>query len=118
MFDANARMLPVGHQWFGAVSGVKEGGQLDKLGIKSGDILPFTTKVTGCWGNHKENIKACAIVHLDSGDHVFMDWDMEDKYYSRILYEGNWNGDGFICDESKRKFKEYSRTHEIKWGIK
>lgn len=88
MFDANMRHLPVGHKGFARVCGTKTGGLWEKLGIIEGSLVYFTTNKTGDWDNFEEDCKANVTVHLDTGDVVVYAY-AEDKYYSRMTYEGS-----------------------------
>ena len=90
MFDANMRHLPKGRKFFCKIHYIDDG-DLYLKGVRGGDIIecemrrfspenPLVTfKISGC------NLK---IREEDTGD-------------SWIVYEGNVDGTGFICDKSR-----------------
>ena len=95
MFDANMRHLPVGHKGFARVGSVKEGGLWERLGIVKGSLVHMTTNKSGNWDDHEEDLKANVTVHLESGDINVTSYG-EDKYYSRMVYEGTLNKDNVL----------------------
>ena len=105
MFDANMRHLPVGHKGFARVGSVKKDGLWASLGIIQDSLVHFTTNKSGNWENHTEDLKANATIHLETGDVVVMSY-AEDKYYSRMVYEGSLSLEegnllsGFISKQS------------------
>lgn len=104
MFDANMRHLPEGKEFFAEVHYVEGSSRLKQLGVVGGDVL-FCKMLGG--GSENPLVK---FVTKTGIPFTMKNWDgcEEDDEDFYLVYSGNRDGSGFICDEWKGKAESLS----------
>ena len=95
MFDANMTHLPNGKEFFGKIHylSANKDDALTKLGYKTGDLVQCVML-----GEDNKNPKVKIVMAV--GESTMTPNTTEDCW---IVYEGDWDGSGFIDDDSKEK---------------
>lgn len=95
MFDANMRYLPEGKQFFAEVHFVDEGSLEERLGLIAGQVV------------------LCEMLEQTS-DNPLVEFTLDgrkfrlrsnEEGYSWLVYSGDLDLTGFICEESRQKAK-------------
>lgn len=94
MFDANMRWLPIGTEFWAKVHSYSTEGALYREGIRSGDLVQCTML-------SKEHNNPQVMFHLKNGNSVVIASDDNDCEW--VIYEGNKDGSGFICEISRKE---------------
>lgn len=103
MFDANMRGLPKGKKFFAKADSVDRLGKLYALGLRKGELV-----LCHMLNSDNEN----PLVDLTINGKTISVSDESEKYYTRLVYEGNQDLSDFICDESKFKAFEINEKME------
>lgn len=103
MFDANARHLAKGREFFGKVHYIDDEHQLAKFGVLKGDLILCTML-------EKERWNPLIKVHLNQCDVELRPCDDEEAAW--IVFEGTKELTSFICDKSLARAKKMLKDWE------
>ena len=92
-FDANMRNLPKGKLFFAEVYSCIKGSDLYEYDIRKGDLL-YCEMMSHC----SEDPVVC--IKTDYSGNI-MTWDSKDTDLVWLVYTGNVDGTGFICDSTR-----------------
>ncbi len=102
MFDANMHHLPEGKEFFAEVHYVEVDSRLKPLGVVAGDVL-FCKMLGG--GSENPLVKFVTKAGTTFTMKNLGGCDDEDFY---LVYSGNRDGSGFICDDWRGKAEKLS----------
>ena len=97
-FDANMRNLPKGKLFFAEVYSCTKGSDLYEYDIRKGDLLYCEMR------SHCSEDPVICIKTTYSGN--IMTWDSIDTDLVWLVYAGNVDGTGFICDVTRDKARQ------------